>query len=117
MRKFAFVILAMLSMAYAASSCAADTHLSPQQVLAHPGLYNGKAVSVTGTIQKFRDRVSHHGNAYETFELCDNNACLHVFAWGNVQRVDGNRDTLSGHFWAVKHVGSYTFYDELDVGS
>lgn len=114
MRQLFFVMLVTFGAAFATSR-AATADVSPGQVLAHADRYNGMAVSVTGTVQNFRDRVSRRGNAYETFDLCGNTTCLHVFAWGNAKHNDGDYDTLSGHFWAVKRVGRYIFYDELDV--
>lgn len=116
MHKSAFVTLVALGAAFA-TSCAAAAAISPRQVLAHADQYNGTVISVTGTVDDFRDRVSRRGNAYETFELCGNTACLHVFAWGNAPHSDGDSVTLSGTFWTVKRVGRYTFYNELDVGS
>lgn len=116
MRKSVYVILVALSASFAVS-CSAAAPVSPAQVLAHAAQYNGESVSVTGTVQDFRERVSRRGNAYETFELCGSTTCLHVFAWGDVPRADGDRSTVSGHFWTVKQVGRYTFYDELDVDS
>lgn len=116
MQKVALVMLVTVGAALAVP-CEAAAAVSPGQVLAHAAQYNGEAVSVTGTVQEFRERVSRRGNAYETFELCGSTTCLHVFAWGDVPRTDGERSTVSGRFWTVKQVGRYTFYNELDAGS
>ncbi len=114
MQKSALVMLVTVGTVLAAS-CEAAAAVSPGQVPAHAGQYDGKAMSVGGTVRDFRARVSRRGNAYETFELCGSAACVHVFAWGDAQRADGEYSALSGTFWKVKQVGTYTFHDELDV--
>lgn len=90
--------------------------ISPSAVIAHAMQYNGQTIRVSGTIEDFEIKVSHRGNTYETFKLCGNTDCLNVFAWGQASHNDGEKITLSGVFYQVKHVGRYTFYDELDIG-
>lgn len=91
-------------------------NLSPNSVLTHATQYNDETIQVSGIVEDFELRESHRGNVYETFKLCGKTDCLNVFAWGQTLHNDGDSITLSGVFYQVKHVGRYTFYNELDVG-
>jgi hypothetical protein len=94
----------------------ADTTATPSQLLAHPNTFNGQHVSVTGTVSDVVAKTSHAGNPYETFNLCDaNSVCVHVFTFGQPSLSEGEKKTVRGTFSAVKHVGSYTFYDEIEA--
>jgi hypothetical protein len=90
------------------------TTLAPGDLLAHDATYDGKAVAVAGTVSDFRSHVSHKGNAYVTFELCAS-GCIHVFEWGCPSIGEGQALTVHGTFSAVKHVGRYTFYNEIEA--
>lgn len=89
--------------------------LSPSAVLKNPSQYDGQKITVTGTVSGFRTHVSHRGNAYETFKLCDASACLSVFAWGTDPRDEGATISASGKFWTVKREERYVFYNKLDL--
>jgi len=104
----AFAAFVMWSTALAAD-------LSPSVVLSNANQYDGKQITVSGVVSDFGNKVSHSGNTYETFKLCDESACLDVFAWGNAPRPEGSRISGTGHFYKVKRVGRYVFYNELDL--
>lgn len=84
------------------------------QVLGNPSSYDGQHVELNGTVERVKQKVSHRGNPYVTFSLCSNQ-CIHVFAFGSPSISEGQTITVRGTFAAVKHVGSYTFYNELDA--
>ncbi len=114
MHRFHYMALATIALSLAYVTAAA-ANLSPSNVMSQPAQYNGQEITVSGTIEYLKATVSHRGNAYETFKLCDNKDCLNAFTWGTTLRNDGAQVTVSGHFWQVKHVGRYTFYNELDL--
>jgi hypothetical protein len=95
------------------STAFAET-MGPAQVLGNPTTYDGKHLTVSGTVQNVIMKTSRRGNDYETFELCDN-SCMKVFTWGHHELRKSQQLSVSGTFDAVKHVGRYTFYNELDA--
>ena len=48
----------------------AQAPLTPADLLAHGPTYDGKSVSVAGTIANVVHKTSHRSNPYTTFELC-----------------------------------------------
>jgi hypothetical protein len=46
--------------------------------------------------------------------LCDG-GCIHVFTFGRPKIAEGQKLQVVGTFSAVKHVGTYTFRDEIEA--
>jgi hypothetical protein len=84
------------------------------QILNNPSSYDGRHVAVSGTVERLERKVSHRGNPYVTFSICSGQ-CVHVFAFGSPSINDGQTITVRGTFAAVKHVGGYTFFSEIDA--
>lgn len=84
------------------------------QILGSPSTYDGRHVDVRGTVERLEQKVSHKGNPYVTFSLCASQ-CIHVFGFGSPSLSDGQTITVHGTYESVKHVSSYTFYNEVDA--
>lgn len=93
---------------------AAGSAATITQVLGSPSTYDGQHVDVRGTVEHLEQKVSHKGNPYVTFSLCSSQ-CIHVFGFGSPNLTDGQTIKVHGTFAAVKHVSSYTFYNEIDA--
>ena len=104
-------ILALVSAGSLAST------LTPAQVLAATNQYNEQKISVQGTITNPMAGVSQDGKPYQTFQLCDGNACLNVYTRDTNSYTAGAPQTLTGRFWAVRHIGYKTRYNELVLPS
>jgi hypothetical protein len=84
------------------------------QLLSNPTIFDRQHVTVSGTAQYVRPKTSRRGNDYETFNLCEQ-ACVNVFTWGHPHIDNGQQLTVNGTFQAVKHVGPYTFRNEIEA--
>ncbi len=60
----------------------------PSQIVGNPTTYDGKHLTVLGSVQNAIAKTSRRGNEYETFDLCDN-SCVKVFAWGHRELREG----------------------------
>jgi len=105
--------IALAAILPCAGASAAD--LTPSAVLYAANQYNGQKVKVTGVITKFMLKTTSDGKPYESFRLCDANACLDVFAMGAETRTEGKEVTLTGHFWMFVQRGYLTSHNELDL--
>ena len=93
---------------------AADSTLSPSSLLSHATDYNEQHVVVTGTVTRIQEKTSHRGNDYDIFDLCDSKS-VRVFAWGHPSITEGQHLAVHGTFSVVKHVGPYTFHNEIEA--
>ncbi|TMI82329.1 MAG: hypothetical protein E6H04_04970 [Bacillati bacterium ANGP1] len=84
-------------------------------LLQHPERYDGQTITVTGQVTAYRERVSARGNAYTTFRLHDRTAEVSVFVWKRAGLGNGANVRITGKFQREKHVGRYTFYNEIQA--
>jgi len=61
--------------------------------------------------------ISRRGNAYTTLQVQDTGPGITVFTYGHLNIVNGDRVEVTGVFSQIKHVGSYTFYNEIEASS
>jgi hypothetical protein len=96
----------------------AATAIAPVQIsalLANPTSFDSQHLSVAGTIAKLTAKTSRRGNDYTTFDVCDGTSCVHVYSYGHPKLTNGQTLTVSGKFFADKHVGNVDFKNELDA--
>ena len=86
------------------------------EILNNPDKYDGKMVQVEGTIGSLRFKTSKKGNQYTTMTVRDSsNAMLKVFSFGTLPLQKNDSVIVVGRYQKVKHVGSYSFYNEIDA--
>ena len=61
---------------------AAGAQTSPSEILASPEKYDGREVTLTGTVTNLRETISRKGNPYYTFDLSDGRTTMRIFAFG-----------------------------------
>ena len=104
--------LALLAASPAPSPSPSPTRIA--DILAAPASFDGQHLTVNGTVQQLNERTSRRGNDYTTFDLCDA-SCVHVYSYGHPKIANGQTLTVNGKFFAVKHVGSVDFKNEIDA--
>ena len=85
---------------------------------ANPAQFDGKNITVRGTVDEVRKTTSRAGNDYSTFQIRDAAGDgVKVFTWGHPTIMNGDPVQVTGVFQQVRHVGHYTFYNEIDAQS
>jgi hypothetical protein len=108
------LLLPMLVLLVSTSWSVAQPIVTVSAILQHPDQYDGKVVSVAGTITTYREHVSAKGNPYTTFRLEDGGS-ISVFAWKHQGLKNGLRVRATGTFAATKRVGQYIFHNEIEA--
>lgn len=106
-------ILFLLLITATANAQALKTALA--DVLSNPDQYDGKMVQAEGNVTLLKVKVSKKGNPYYTFKLADGEKSLSVFNFGEPPVKEGDSARVMGRYQKVKHVGQYTFYNEIDA--
>jgi hypothetical protein len=104
----AFLLLSLLSTVATAQA----VRTSPSEILADPDRFDGQAVTISGSIANFQERVSRAGNPYYTLDLSDGKRAVRVFSFGKTPCRAGVA-SVEGTFEKVKRQGRYTFYNEV----
>jgi hypothetical protein len=89
---FAFPALCTVAMA---QDQAART--SPSELLGNAAFFDGKPITVSGTMVNLHEGVSPAGKGYYTFDLSDGTETVHVFSVGRA-RCKAGRATVDGTF-------------------
>ncbi len=87
-------------------------------LLKAPEKYDSKVVTVTGTVNKFKAKVSKKGNDYFNMRLeSSRDEWISVYGQGKLDKVlhDGDTVEVTGDFAQTKKVGDVTFKNEVDV--
>jgi hypothetical protein len=87
------------------------------EIANNPAAFDHKMVTISGTPGEVSSRTSRRGNPYTTFRLSDQGEAVKVFTFGTPAIKEGQRVEVRGPFQRVKHVGRYTFHDEIDASS
>jgi hypothetical protein len=89
------LVLSALGTAAIAQDEAART--SPSELLGNSGLFDGKTITISGTVSNLREGVSAAGKGYYTFDLSDGTESVRVFSIGRA-RCKAGRATVDGTF-------------------
>jgi|GEM_PF-1948570 hypothetical protein len=95
----ALLVLSALCSVTAAQDGAART--SPSELLGNAGFFNGKTITVSGTLVNLQESVSKTGKGYYSFDLSDGAEAVHVFSTGKA-RCKAGRATVDGTFDGVR---------------
>jgi len=91
--------------------------LTVGEILGATDRFDQKSVTLIGTAEEVRPRVSRRGNEYTTFKVVDTTGRINVFSWGILPIKPGDRVEVRGVFQRVKRVGRYTFHNEIEASS
>ena len=87
------------------------------QLMNDPSAYDGKHVSVSGTVKHLQQEVSTNGQPFVIFALCSTISCVHVFGWGSPNLRNDRVIMVQGTFAAVRHFAGYTFHKGIQADS
>jgi hypothetical protein len=87
--------------------------ISPSELLTDPDRFDGQAVTLQGTVEKFREGVSPDGAPYFKFRLSDEQAAVRVFSFGRSPCRNGMQATVDGVFERINRLGPRTHYNEV----
>ena len=90
------IILGVLA-PFGAVALAQPLRTSPSEVLGNPRVFDGKVVTLSGTVVNLQERVADGGKRFYTFDLSDGAEAVHVLSAGRSRCATG-RATVDGTF-------------------
>ena len=117
MRNFSRILLAV-SLSAAAFAIAADK-VAIAALLKDVDKYDGKVITLTGKVAKFKAKTSKAGNAYYNFKLAGkaDEDVVSIYGQGKLEKEpeDGATVEVTGKFAKETKVGANTFKNELNI--
>ena len=88
--------------------------ISPSELLTDLDRFDGGlAVTLQGTVEKFREGVSPDGVPYYKFRLSDEQTAVRVFSFGRSPCRNGMQATVEGIFEKVNRLGRLPYYQQV----
>jgi cytochrome c-type biogenesis protein CcmE len=90
---------------------------SVSELLKDADKFDGKEVSVKGTVSEFKQKTSRRGLPYFTFKLADKDQKINVYSQGTAEKELKEKQavTVVGIYRKEKVVGGVTFKNEVDI--
>ncbi len=104
---------ALTAVAISVLASAGPAAISPSELLADPDRFDGQAVTLQGTVVKFREGVSLDGAPYYKLLLSDEQTAVRVFSFGRSPCRNAMQATVDGIFERVNRLGPRTHYNEV----
>jgi hypothetical protein len=113
---FSVITILLLGFIFWLGFSYAATETTVEKILENKDSYDGKEVSVPGTVSKLKFKTSKAGSEYTTFSLTgDSGGSINVFIWGHSKIKEGQKVKVLGIYRKVKKVGRYTLYNEIEA--
>ena len=115
--KFLFVIVLVLTIVLGSFSICPAIRTTADKILADKNSYDGKEVSVSGTVSAdLKLKTSKDGKDYTTFSLRgDSGRRIKIFIWGRLKLPGGQKVKVTGIYRKIKKVGKYTFRNQIEA--
>jgi hypothetical protein len=115
--KFLFVIVLVLTIVLGSFSICPAIGTTVDKILADKNSYDGKEVSVSGTVSaNLKFKTTKGGKDYTTFSLLgDSGRRINVFIWGKLKFKGGQKVRVTGIYHKVMRVGQSTFRNEIEA--
>ena len=86
-----------------------------EKILADRDSYDGKELSLSGTVSTPKFKATKSKNPYMTFPLLgDSGGRINVFVWGDMRLKPGKKIGVTGIYRKVMKMGKYTFRDVIE---
>ncbi len=108
-------LTAVVLLVMCAPAAPAGQGISVHALIQDPVKYDGKVVTVVGTITAYRERVSTAGNPYTTFRLTDGDEYVVVFSWNKQGFSNGQRVRVTGTFSKIREAGTSPVANEIQA--
>ena len=110
--KILFGIVLVLAIVLSGFSICPAIEITTEKIVTDKDSYDGKEVSVSGTVSSPKFKASRAGKTYMTFPLLgDSGGRINILFWGDMKLKPGKRVMGKGIYRKIMEMGKYTFRD------
>jgi len=114
--EFSLLIILFFSAVVLGNCVHAAIETTVEEILANQDSYDGKEVSVSGTVSTPRFKASRHGKPYMTFPLLvESGGRVNVLVWEQMKLKKDEKVKVTGTYRKVMEMGKYTFRDMIEA--
>lgn len=114
--KFSPVIFLSLAILISGNFSFAAMETTIEAIINNKDSYDGKEVSVSGTVSSPKFKASKDRKAYMTFPILgDSGGRINVLFWGDMKLKPGKKVSVRGIYRKILEMGKYTFRDVIEA--
>lgn len=114
--KFSLFIILFFGAVVLGNFVHAATETTVEEILANKDSYDGKELSVSGTVSTPSFKASRQRKPYMTFPLLgESGGLINVLVWEPMKLKKGEKIKATGTYRKIMEMGKYTFRDMIEA--
>jgi hypothetical protein len=114
--KFLFVIVLVLTIVLSGFSICPAIEITTEKIVTDKDSYDGKEVSVKGSVSNLKFKTSKSGNKYTTFVLVgESGVRINVIILEHPKVKAGQKVRVTGVYRKVKKTAHRNYYNEIEA--
>lgn len=114
--KFSLTIILFLAILLSVNFSYSAEETTSEKIIRSIDYYDGKEVSVKGTISNIKIRTSTGGKTFTTFKLVGESGIrVNVFTWGRLNPQVGQKVEVTGIYRKAMRVDQRIYYNQIDA--
>jgi hypothetical protein len=114
--KILFGIVLVLTIVLSGFSICPAIEITTEKIVTDKDSYDGKEVSVEGSVSNLKFKTSKGGNNHTTFVLVgESGSRINVFIWGRLKLKPGQKVRVTGLYRKVMRVAHRIYYNQIDA--
>jgi hypothetical protein len=114
--KILFGIVLVLTIVLSGFSICPAIEITTEKIVTDKDSYDGKGVSVEGSVSNLKFKTSKGGNNHTTFVLVgESGSRINVFIWGRLKLKPGQKVRVTGLYRKVMRVAQRIYYNQIDA--
>ncbi|HYA90275.1 MAG TPA: hypothetical protein VEK32_02120 [Thermodesulfobacteriota bacterium] len=114
--KFLLSILLILTAILGNFSVCTAADTTVEKIITKKDAYDGKEVSVKGTVSNLKIKTANVKDDYTTFILVgESGGRINVFIWGNLKLKPGQKVQVTGVYREVRRTAQRNYYNEIEA--
>jgi hypothetical protein len=114
--KILFGIVLVLTIILSGFSICPAIEITTEKIVTDKDSYDGKEVSVEGSVSNLKFKTSKGGNNHTTFVLVgESGSRINVFIWGRLKLKPGQKVRVTGIYRKVMRVAQRIYYNQIDA--
>ena len=114
--KFLLSILLVLTVILGNFSVCTAADTTAEKIITKKDAYDGKEVSVKGTVSNLKIKTANVKDEFTTFILVgESGGRINVFIWGNLKLKPGQKVQVTGVYRKVRRTAQRNYYNEIEA--
>ena len=114
--KIFFIIVLVLTIILYGFSISPAEETTPEKIITSRDSYDGKEISVKGTVSNIKIRTSTGGKNFTTFKIVGESGIrVNVFIWGRLTLQIGQKVEVTGIYRKIIRVDQRIYNNQIDA--